>query len=208
MSKALDYLSKVRPEVMADYFSFLKGSGKHLDDRTRAIISVITKVDKQTERGFRQYLKRALSIGVSANEIIDALFVAFPTLGLSKIVWAVDILLDMDLPEFAPEQLTQAGSWHHLCDRDTLADNKSRYMEVAGQGVYVSIKDGNIRVYQARCPHQGTALKADDMEGMQIQCPRHQWQFDLLTGNCISGGDEGLSELEYREENNQLHVQL
>ena len=54
MSDALNYLMQLRPEAMENYFSFIKKSGKHLDDKTRAIISVITKVDKQTDRGFRQ----------------------------------------------------------------------------------------------------------------------------------------------------------
>jgi len=60
MSDALKYLIKARPEAMGAYFSFLKETGKHLDPKTRSLISVITKVDSQTERGLRQYLPRAL----------------------------------------------------------------------------------------------------------------------------------------------------
>ena len=56
---------------------------------------MITKVAVQTEGGFRQYLTRALRNGASANEILDALLLAFPVLGLAKIVWAAEILLDM-----------------------------------------------------------------------------------------------------------------
>ena len=60
MSDALSYLVKARPDAMAHYFAFLKNCGKHLDPKTRDLISVITKVHAQTERGFRQYLGRAL----------------------------------------------------------------------------------------------------------------------------------------------------
>ena len=63
MSDALNYLVKARPEAMSQYFGFLKECGKHLDPKTRNLISVITKVDAQTERGFRQYLGRALREG-------------------------------------------------------------------------------------------------------------------------------------------------
>lgn len=112
MSDALNYLLKVRPDAMKSYFDFIKKSGTSLDPKTRAIISVITKVDNQTETGFRQYLVRALRAGVSADEIIDALFAAFPTLGLAKIIWAVDIILAMEIPEFDPELLGQNKEWH------------------------------------------------------------------------------------------------
>ncbi len=105
MSDALNYLVKARPEAMGSYFSFLKKAGEHLDPKTRDLISVITKVAVQTEPGFRQYLTRALREGCTANEELDALLMAFPVLGLAKIVWATEILLDMDIPEFRPENL-------------------------------------------------------------------------------------------------------
>ena len=100
MSDALNYLVKARPEAMTHYFKFLKDCGKHLDPKTRDLISVITKVHAQTERGFRQYLKRALRDGCTPAEVLDALLMAFPALGLAKIIWAVDIILAMDLPGF------------------------------------------------------------------------------------------------------------
>ena len=33
-------------------------------------------------------------------EVLDALLMAFPALGLAKIIWAVDIILDMNIPGF------------------------------------------------------------------------------------------------------------
>ena len=67
MSDALDYLMKVRPEAMQSYFAFLRAAGTRLDPRTRALISVITKVDRQTEAGLRQYVTRALREGIMAD---------------------------------------------------------------------------------------------------------------------------------------------
>ena len=111
MSDALSYLVKARPEAMGAYFSFMKDAGSRLDPKTRNLISVITKVHAQTENGLRQYLKRALREGATADEVLDALLMAFPALGLAKIVWAIDVILRMDLPEFrSPGIGTRAGS--------------------------------------------------------------------------------------------------
>ena len=44
MSDALNYLLKARPDALGHYFAFLKDAGKHLDPKTRNLISVITKV--------------------------------------------------------------------------------------------------------------------------------------------------------------------
>ena len=60
MSDALTFLVKARPEAMGHYFRFLKDAGSRLEPKTRSLISVITKVHSQTERGLLQYTKRAL----------------------------------------------------------------------------------------------------------------------------------------------------
>jgi alkylhydroperoxidase/carboxymuconolactone decarboxylase family protein YurZ len=78
MSDALNYLIAVRGDALGHYFKFLKDTGKHLDPKTRNLISVITKVYSQTEPGFKQYLTRALREGCTPIEVIDALLMAFP----------------------------------------------------------------------------------------------------------------------------------
>ena len=109
MSDALNYLVEVRGDALGHYFKFLKDAGKHLDPKTRNLISVITKVDVQTEPGFKQYLMRALREGCTPMEIIDALLMAFPALGLAKIIWAVDIILEMNIPGFQPIPCADIG---------------------------------------------------------------------------------------------------
>jgi nitrite reductase/ring-hydroxylating ferredoxin subunit/alkylhydroperoxidase/carboxymuconolactone decarboxylase family protein YurZ len=139
MSDALTYLVKARPDAVGHYFAFLKNCGKHLDPKTRNLISLITKVHAQTERGFRQYLGRALREGCTPMEVLDALLMAFPALGLAKIVWAVDIILAMDLPEFQPDALHAAGvgEWHDVMAVADLAPGQSRRVECDGRGLFV-----------------------------------------------------------------------
>jgi nitrite reductase/ring-hydroxylating ferredoxin subunit/alkylhydroperoxidase/carboxymuconolactone decarboxylase family protein YurZ len=204
MSDALKYLMQIRPREMEDYFSFLKNSGRHLDDKTKAIISVITKVDKQTETGFRQYLKRALAHGVTANQIIDALFVAFPTLGLSKIIWAIDILLEMDMAEFEPEIMREGPNWHELIQEEKLMTGVSMIKDADGKELIVYRENEDIRVYDNRCPHRSTPITKNDLSGLELTCPLHKWKFDLRTGECLEVGDKPLNMLECKIENGLL----
>ncbi len=186
MSDALNFLLEARPEAMGHYFKFLKGAGEHLDPKTRALISVITKVDAQTERGFRQYLSRALRAGASGNEVLDALLMAFPSLGLSKIIWAVDLLLAMDLPEFTPQALAHKPGWHLLLDAASLGQGESGHYSADGRDVFVHRQGDDYRVYDSRCPHQGTHIPAGSLRGNCLSCPLHGWEFDLRSGECIS----------------------
>ena len=135
MSDALTFLVKARPEAMGHYFRFLKDAGSRLDPKTRSLISVITKVHSQTERGLLQYTKRALGDGASAEEILDAL-----ALGLAKIVWAVDVLLASGLTEFSPDA-GRPAVWHELGKLDVFSGQLTRLE-----------RDGRtLLVYRANC---------------------------------------------------------
>jgi nitrite reductase/ring-hydroxylating ferredoxin subunit/alkylhydroperoxidase/carboxymuconolactone decarboxylase family protein YurZ len=206
MSDALNYLLKVRPDEMKSYFSFVKQAGEHLDPKIRAIISVITKVDNQTETGFRQYLVRALQAGVSADEIIDALFAAFPTLGLSKIIWAVDIILAMEIPEFDPESLGQKKEWHDVTAIDVLKEDKVTYVKGEDRDLFIYYGNKTTKVFDSRCPHQVTNIPELALEDCTLTCPKHQWKFDIRTGECIDKGNRPLKQFESRVENSRLEA--
>ena len=205
MSDALNYLLQVRPAAMESYFDFIKKSGTHLDTRTRALISVITKVDNQTETGFRQYLVRALQAGVTPNQIIDALLVAFPTLGLSKIIWAIDIILAMDIPDFRPEALQTQTAWHDVMPASDISEGVSKNT-CDGRDLIIFRKGGGVRVYDSRCPHQATAIPVASATQNTLTCPKHGWKFDVATGACVEKGNRPLRQFESKIENGILMV--
>jgi nitrite reductase/ring-hydroxylating ferredoxin subunit/alkylhydroperoxidase/carboxymuconolactone decarboxylase family protein YurZ len=207
MSDALSYLIKSRPEAMKAYFTFLKEAGKHLDPKTRSLISIITKIDSQTERGLRQYLPRALRDGATPNEVLDAILMAFPTLGLAKIVWAMDILLDMDIPEFRTELLGAEAEWHNLIDWAGVSDGEITYVEeIDGRSVFIYRSGDDCRVYDSRCPHQVTNIPHLALSGVRLTCPKHQWAFDVSTGECVDKGTRPLNQFESRVEKGRLQA--
>jgi len=204
MSNAMNYLLKARPEAMGAYFKFLKHSSDHLDTKTRDLISVITKVAVETEGGFKQYLTRALRNGATPNEIIDALLMAFPVLGLSKIIWATDILLEMDIPEFRPENLDAVQEWHDLAAVDDIPMEETAYYEVEGRHLFVYRTADEIHVYDSRCPHQVTDIPHLALEGKRLTCPKHKWVFDIESGECVEKGSRPLTRFEHKVEEGRL----
>ena len=207
MSDALSFLVKARPETMGHYFAFLKEAGRHLDPKTRALISVITKVHAQTERGLHQYVKRAIGAGCSGTEILDALLMAFPALGLAKIVWAADVLLAMKLPEFDLARMG-AREWRDLGLLKSIPKGKLHKVERGGRAVFVYRDAEGCRVYDARCPHQGTHIPLEALKGGKLICPKHGWTFDARSGACVAKGDTPLRALEAKIEDGKLLAML
>jgi nitrite reductase/ring-hydroxylating ferredoxin subunit/alkylhydroperoxidase/carboxymuconolactone decarboxylase family protein YurZ len=207
MSDALSYLVKARPEAMAAYFRFMKYAGSRLDPKTRNLISVITKVHAQTENGLRQYLKRALREGATADEVLDALLMAFPALGLAKIVWAVDAILEMDLPEFQRELAAEVEpSWHDVIAAADIKSGKTLRLDCDGRGLFVHKKGATVKVYDSHCPHEATNIPHLALDGATLTCPKHEWAFDIATGRCVAKGDRPLNALPHKIENKRLLV--
>ena len=207
MSDALNYLLKARPEALGHYFAFLKDAGKHLDPTTRNLISVITKVDAQTERGFRQYLGRALREGCTPVQVLDALLMAFPTLGLAKIIWAVDIILDMNIPGFDPDALLATRQWHDVAAVADLPQGEVVRLECDGRGLFVCRDGDETRVFDSRCPHQTTDIPHLALQGTTLTCPKHQWVFDARTGACTGKGTSPLRQWPSRVAHGRLLAQ-
>jgi len=206
MSDALEYLVKARPDAVGPYLKFLKEAGKHLDPKTRNLISVITKVHSQTENGLRQYLLRALREGATPREILDALLMAFPALGLAKIVWAADVILKLGLPEFLPENLDAQPKWHDVSDVAKLKDDDITYSDSDGRSLFVYRKGDSYRVYDSRCPHQVTNIPHLALDGKMLTCPKHLWKFDVSSGQCVEKGNRPLREFKAKVENGKLQA--
>ncbi len=204
MSDALNYLIEVRGDALGHYFKFLKDAGKHLDPKTRDLISIITKVDVQTKPGFKQYLTRALRNGCTPMEVVDALLMAFPTLGLAKIVWATEILLEMGLPEFSPELINSLPAWREVMAVADIADGEVKRVDTSTRTVFVYREADTFKVYDSHCPHQVTNIPHLALQGKELTCPKHQWKFDITTGACIEKGKHPLKAFETKVEAGNL----
>ena len=198
MSDALDFLVKTRPEAMGHYFAFLKDAGRHLDPKTRNLISVITKVHAQTERGLRQYLKRALREGATPLEVLDALLMAFPALGLAKITWAVHVMLSMKLPGFDRAAPADAVGWHDLMAEADLPPQGAVRIQCDGRALFVARGTSGVNAYDSHCPHQGTDIPELALQGATLTCPKHGWAFDVASGDCVRNGTTPLTRYQTR----------
>jgi nitrite reductase/ring-hydroxylating ferredoxin subunit len=163
-------------------------------------------VHSQTRGGFKQYLGRALREGATPDEVLDALLMAFPALGLAKIVWAIDIILEMDIPGFHPEAFGAAPDWHDVAALADLPEEGVRRFELGSRGLFIRRAGGEIRVYDSRCPHQVTNIPELALEGTTLTCPKHRWAFDIASGECIAKGDSPLRRLDHRVAAGRLEV--
>ena len=59
-----------------------------------------------------------------------------------------------------------------------------RLARVGVRQVVVAETRGGYRVFRNACPHAGAPLSAGNYTKGVIECPRHHWRFDVMTGSC------------------------
>lgn len=85
-----------------------------------------------------------------------------------------------------------------------LIDDAPVVVDVDGAQYVLSVSDGDPELFSAVCPHQGGRVRVADDE--TLLCPNHRWQFDAETGECISGADAALTEVDVRERDGTLYA--
>ena len=193
-SRGFAYLKQVRPEAVHHLLKFFGESGRHLEPRTRFLISIVTKVINFSPRGLQQYVPRALKEGASADEILDAVLCSYPCAGLTRVVDALDVILDMGLPEFeipgveaeppvedAPASLAD-GEWREIARREDFSKDGRIEVNVGDRCLAAFDIDGEVLVIDGLCPHRSGPLIRGQLEGKVVTCPLHHWQFDLESG--------------------------
>lgn len=193
-SRGLAYLQQARPEAVRHLLKFFGESGRNLEPRTRFLISIVTKVINFSPRGLQQYVPRALKEGASAAEIIDAVLCSYPCAGLTRVVDALDVILDMGLPEFEipgeepgspPEDAPAApeeGEWREIARREDFSKDGRLEVNVGDRSLAAFDIDGEVLVIDGLCPHRSGPLIRGQLEGKVVTCPLHHWQFDLESG--------------------------
>ena len=75
-----------------------------------------------------------------------------------------------------------------------------------GRSLFVYRSGDDYRVYDSRCPHQVTNIPHLALSGKRLTCPKHQWAFDVTTGECVDKGTRPLRQFDSRVRDGRLEA--
>ena len=79
------------------------------------------------------------------------------------------------------------SSWDHLITIEELPPGGVCEVVVKETVLAVYNLDGEFKVLDGICPHQGGPLGKGSLSGCVVTCPWHGWQFDVTTGkHCLN----------------------
>lgn len=202
-SRGLKYLSTVRPAAMEHLMKFFGESGRHLEPKTRFLISIVTKVINFSPRGVEQYVRRALSEGAKPDEVIDAVLCSYPCAGLTRVVDAIDVILDMGIagfeslpalaePAAVPAPPAAAARWVQVARDEEVPPGSALHVRAGAHEIAIFNVHGKFLAVDHLCPHKRGPLASGSVacdeagEAAVVSCPLHGWKFDLFTGESVN----------------------
>jgi nitrite reductase/ring-hydroxylating ferredoxin subunit len=112
----------------------------------------------------------------------------------------------MKLPEFQDPAVFESiatttpaalpAAWHDLMGAKSVAEGEVLRTVCDGMGLFIYREKKSISVYDSRCPHQSTDIPDLAVHGTKLTCPKHQWEFDAKSGDCIKKGNSPLKRIE------------
>ena len=60
-------------------------------------------------------------------------------------------------------------------------------LELSGKRILVGLANGKPFACEDKCPHAGALLSLGKLKGQELQCARHGWLFNAVTGESLPG---------------------
>jgi toluene monooxygenase system ferredoxin subunit len=73
-------------------------------------------------------------------------------------------------------------SFRRVSSLDDLWSGEMVGLEIDGKAILLINLDDHVRAYADACPHQKCRLSEGRLLGTTLRCARHQWEFDVGTG--------------------------
>ncbi|MBA2408283.1 MAG: non-heme iron oxygenase ferredoxin subunit [Gammaproteobacteria bacterium] len=78
------------------------------------------------------------------------------------------------------------AEWVDVARAENLAPGDYETVDIDDVEIAVINCDGEFYAIEDVCTHDGGELTGGEIEGCQIECPRHGARFDIATGNALS----------------------
>ena len=83
-----------------------------------------------------------------------------------------------------------------------------KVVSLMGKRVAIRQEGEDLYAIEVSCKHQGADLTTGKIEGQLVTCPRHGWQYDLSTGECLNQNSPPLRRHDLEVDGEDVRVAL
>jgi len=100
------------------------------------------------------------------------------------------------------------GQWHYATRLSEIPEGGIKAQILEGEKILLSRRGSIVTCFQNACAHLGLALDDGEIENGIITCPYHQFQYDLMSGECLTAPTVQLQPHAVRVVGTRVEVRL
>lgn len=101
------------------------------------------------------------------------------------------------------------GSFVKVADVSELPPGTMKMVEVGREQILLANVDGSIYACANVCTHAGGSLAEGELNGLEVECPRHRSVFNISSGEVVQPpANENLRTFDVRTEGLDIMVRL
>ena len=100
------------------------------------------------------------------------------------------------------------GVWVPTLAESDLAEGTINLAFPKGLSIILIKKAGRIYALRNRCAHMSCPLSGGRLDGYTLQCPCHEWRFDITTGEFLDARELKVRTYACKSQDGTIHVNL
>jgi 3-phenylpropionate/trans-cinnamate dioxygenase ferredoxin subunit len=100
------------------------------------------------------------------------------------------------------------AAWVATVDESAIQEDTINLVSPKGVSIILIKRDGHIYALRNRCAHMACTLAGGRLDGHTLQCPCHEWKFDITTGEFLAAREITIPTYECRSENGKIFVKM
>ena len=100
------------------------------------------------------------------------------------------------------------GAWVPTVDESAIQENSVNPVFPKGVSIILIKKDGQIYALRNRCAHMACTLAGGRLDGHTLQCPCHEWKFDITTGEFLAAREITVPTYECKSQDGKIFVKM
>jgi nitrite reductase/ring-hydroxylating ferredoxin subunit len=98
--------------------------------------------------------------------------------------------------------------WVPTLDESELHEDTMHLVFPKGVSIILIKKDGHLYALRNRCAHMSCTLAGGRLNGYTLQCPCHEWKYDITTGEFLEAREITLPTYRCKSEDGKVLVEL
>ncbi len=98
--------------------------------------------------------------------------------------------------------------WVFVIEEKKLQENSVSLVFPKGLSVLLIKKAGQIYAISNKCAHMGCGIEGGGLNGYTIQCPCHDWRYDIRTGEFLNSREIKIPTYQWRSVVGKIYINV